>query len=224
MFIKKLLEVGVDKIAKPENCIINGDHNYPPKSIEDVELFKAVRSKSEELGIKNIYDKGEGIGHVVNVEKGHILPGKVFVHVDPQASNAGGIGAFFTNGGRLGSAPYEAYALGEITVRVPETLRIEINGKLGRNISSRDIWFHILNDIGPDSAYGMVIEFAGTTIDEMSIEQRMVLCGNVMYAGADGAIMQSDSKTQQWFKENFNIDVETIKADDDAKYEKNIKI
>jgi len=209
------------KIAKPENCIINGDHNTPAQTIADVELFKSVRTTAKQLGIEKVYDR-EGIGHVVNIEKGDIVPGKAFVHMDPQAALAGRIGAFYTNGGRLGSYFLEAVALGEITVCVPGTIMVEINGALPYNVMSRDIWFHVLNDIGPDGAHGIVIEFSGSTIDKMCIEQRMVLCGNAGFAGADGAIIQADSETQKWYKENFNLDVNTIKGDEDAVYKKTL--
>ncbi|OCT12145.1 hypothetical protein A8709_30295 [Paenibacillus pectinilyticus] len=211
-----LTKIGA-KIAKPENVIINGDHNTPPQSTADVELFKSVRAKAEELGIKKVYDR-EGIGHVVNIEKGDIVPGRAFVNADPQAALAGGVGALYTNGGRKGGMVLEAFALGELTICVPSTIKIEINGTLPHNVVSRDIWFQVLNDLGPAGAFDSIIEFSGSTIDQMDIEQRMVLCGSVGFCGADGAIMQSDEKTQLWYKDNFDIDVQTIKSDDDASY------
>lgn len=218
---KQLSVLGVDKIAKPENCILNGDHSIPHQTAADVELFKSVRKIAAQLGINKVYDR-EGIGHVVNIEKGDVAPGKVFVHMDPQAMIAGGVGAYYTNGGRFGSTQWEAFALGHITVCVPGTFKIVINGKLPSNVVSRDVWFKILNDIGPDAAYGMVIEFSGSTIDEMCIEQRMVLCGSASYAGADSAIIKADEKTQQWFKENFRINIDTIEGDEDAGYAKEL--
>jgi 3-isopropylmalate/(R)-2-methylmalate dehydratase large subunit len=210
---------GAKGFARPENCILNGDHNTPPQSISDIELFKAARRTREKTGVK-LYDRGEGIGHIVNVEKGDILPGKAFVHFDPQASCAGGIGAFFTNGGRYGSTIFEGYACGEMTLRVPETIKVEINGVLGENLTSRDVWFRVLGDLGPDCALGMVIEFAGTCIDRMPVEQRMVLCGSVTYSGADGGIIKSDRKTRQWFQEELGLDAEMIESDGDAVYER----
>lgn len=215
---QQLSMIGAD-IARPGKCIVNGDHNTPPQSIKDVELFKSVRQAAGKLGIKKVYDR-EGIGHVVNIEKGDIVPGRTFVHMDPQATLAGGIGAFYTNGGRFGSTFLEAFALGEITVCVPGTLKVEISGELAPFIRSRDIWFKVLNDIGPDGAHGQVIEFQGSAIDEMEIEQRMVLCGSAGFAGADGAIIAADEKTRQWFREQLDLDVTTIQGDSDAAYER----
>jgi 3-isopropylmalate/(R)-2-methylmalate dehydratase large subunit len=209
-------------LAKPKDLIMNGDHNQPAQNVSDVELFKSVRATAKAMGIEKVYDR-EGIGHVVNIEKGDILPGKAFVHVDPQAALAGGIGAYYTNGGRLGGYFLEAAALGEITVCVPGTIKVEINGALRPHIMSRDIWFKVLNDIGPDGAHSMIIEFTGTAIDGMCIEQRMVLCGSVGFAGADGAIIKSDKATQKWFKENFKLDVDAIQGDGDASYAKVLK-
>jgi 3-isopropylmalate/(R)-2-methylmalate dehydratase large subunit len=95
--VKKLIEaIGASEIKFPEHCILNGDHNIPHQSADDVRLFQSVRETARTLGIDSVYDR-EGIGHVVNIEKGRILPGSVFIHMDPQAANAGGIGALFTN-------------------------------------------------------------------------------------------------------------------------------
>jgi len=223
MIRDRLSSIGYNRISNPENCILNGDHNIPPQSIDDIELFKSSRAIAEQLGITHIYDRGEGIGHVVNVEKGHVIPGKVFVNQDPLSTNAGGIGALFTNGGRLGGTLFEAFALGQITVCVPGTIKIEINGELGHNVMARDIWFQVLNDLGPDGAHCMVLEFAGSAIQAMCIEERMLLCGGAENTGADGAMIASDAKTQEWFKKNFDIKVETIQGDEDAVYARVLK-
>lgn len=205
----------------PERWIFNGDHNTPARTQEDLQLFRDVRQMAEGAGVTKIYDK-EGIGHVVNLEKGDIVPGTLFVHSDPQATLAGGVGAYYTNGGRLGSCVMEAYATGAITLCVPDTYRIEINGKLPENVCGKDVWMKVLSDIGPDGALGMILEYAGTAIDEMSVESRMILCGSAGFCGSDGAILQSDEKTQAWYKDNFGIDVETIKSDPDAHFAKTL--
>ncbi len=213
----QLKRLGLDSIANPEKCILNGDHNTPHQSEEDVILFREVREKANQLGIEKIYEH-QGIGHVVNVEKGDILPGAAFVHMDPQSTNAGGIGAYYTNGGRLGGNWIEAFAFGELTICVPGTLRIEINGQLPSGVTGRDVWFKVLNDLGPAGAHAMFLEFCGSTIEDMNIEDRMVLCGSAGFCGADGAIIQSDARTREWFKVNFGRDVETLLADPGATY------
>ena len=203
--------------AHPERWIFNGDHNTPARTQEDIKLFRDVRQLAESAGVTKIYDR-EGIGHVVNLEKGDILPGTLFVHSDPQATLAGGVGAYYTNGGRLGSCVMEAYATGQITLCVPETFRIEINGALPDNVTGKDVWMRVLRDIGPDGAFGMMLEYSGTAIDAMSVESRMILCGCAGFCGSDGALTQSDEKTQAWYRDNFGIEVETLRADPDARY------
>ena len=207
--------------AHPERWIFNGDHNTPARTQDDLKLFRDVRQMAESVGVTKIYDT-EGIGHVVNLEKGDIVPGSLFVHSDPQATLAGGVGAYYTNGGRLGSCVMEAYATGQITLCVPDTCRIEINGKLPDNVCGKDVWMKVLGDIGPDGAFGMMLEYGGTAIDEMSVESRCVLCGSAGFCGSDGALLQSDGKTQAWYKDNFGIDVETLYADPDANYAKKV--
>ena len=205
----------------PERWIFNGDHNTPARTQDDLKLFRDVRQMAEGVGVKKIYDK-EGIGHVVNLEMGDILPGTLFVHSDPQATLAGGVGAYYTNGGRLGSCVMEAYATGQITLCVPETFRIEINGELPANICGKDVWMKVLGDIGPDGAFGCILEYSGTAIDAMSVESRMILCGSAGFCGSDGAILQSDEKTQAWYRDNFGIEVETIRSDPDAHFVKTL--
>lgn len=214
--------IGVDGYKKLDHMIYNEDHNNPPQEAAVIEEFKQARASAEKLGMK-VYAH-EGIGHVVNVEQGDITPGCLFVHFDPQAANAGGIGALYTNGGRLGSSFIESMALGTLTIRVPETLRIVINGKLNPYVTGRDIWIYIQDLLGPAAAYGMVIEFAGSTVKGLSIEDRMILCGNVSYAGADTAIIAADEKTKQWYQEVAGIDVEMIDDDEDAQFERIIEI
>ena len=161
---------------------------------------------------------------MVNIEKGDILPGTAFVHMDPQSTNAGGIGAYYTNGGRLGGNWMEAFATGELTICVPGTIKIEINGQLPSGVTARDVWFKVLNDLGPAGAHAMFLEFSGSAIDTMNIEDRMVLCGSAGFCGADGAIIQSDARTQQWFKDNFDRNVETLSADPAASYAEDLSI
>lgn len=205
--------------AHPERWIFNGDHNTPARSIADVELFRDVRQMAESAGVTKIYDT-EGIGHVVNIEKGEISPGDLVVHSDAQAALCGGIGALCTTGGRFGSCVMEAYATGKMIICVPETIKIEINGKLDPRVYGKDVWMKVLSDIGPDGALGAILEYTGTAINDMSIESRMVLCGSAGFAGAEGAILQSDEKTVAWFKENYNRDVEMIQSDADAVFSK----
>ncbi|CAN5325199.1 hypothetical protein BH10PSE12_BH10PSE12_01760 [soil metagenome] len=93
----RLKALGLAGPARPEKCIINCDHNVPPQNEDDVQLLKKVQEAATRLGITKVYVR-EGLGHVVNVEKGDLRPGVAFVHMDPQATNAGGVGAFYTNG------------------------------------------------------------------------------------------------------------------------------
>lgn len=216
VFPKSMMNAGLP-FAHPENCIVNGDHNVPFKNQADVALARGVKALGKELGVTRIYDR-EGIGHVVNVEKGDIGPGTLFAHFDPQAMTAGGVCALFTNGGRFGGSIMEAFAMGEMTLRVPETVRIIVDGELPEYVSGRDIWQATLNLIGPDGAAGKVIEYCGTTVDSLPIEQRMILCCNDAFASADGALVGSDAVTQKWFKDNFNRDVCTLCSDPDAEF------
>lgn len=218
MYLDAAEKISGKKVSNGQKYIYNEDHNSPPVKAESIQFFKDERKRARDVGA-TCYCR-EGIGHVVNVEQGDILPGKVFIHFDPQASNAGGIGAFYTNGGRFGGHVVEAMAFDEITLCVPETIKIVIDGTLKPYISAKDVWFAVQNDLGPDGAIGAVVEFDGTAIEAMEIDQRMILCGEISYVGADTALIRSDAKTCAWYKNNFNIDADEISGDADAQYAK----
>lgn len=216
--LKLAEKISGKKITDGSNYVYNEDHNSPPVDPASIDFFKGERKLAKSVGAR-CYIR-EGIGHVVNVEKGEILPGQVVAHFDPQAANCGGVGAFYTNGGRFGGNIVEAMAFHELTICVPETIKVIIDGELKPYISAKDVWFTVQNDIGPDGAIGAVVEFDGTAIENMEIDQRMILCGEISYVGADSALIKSDARTVAWYKDNFNIDAVEIAADEDAKYTK----
>ncbi|MDO4328136.1 MAG: aconitase family protein [Lachnospiraceae bacterium] len=216
MYMDAAEKISGKKISNGNKYIYNEDHNSPPVNADSIRFFKDEHKRAKDIGA-TCYCR-EGIGHVVNVEQGDIMPGKVFVHFDPQASNAGGVGAFYTNGGRFGGHVVEAMAFDEITLCVPETIRVVIDGQLKPYISAKDVWFAVQNELGPDGAIGAVVEFDGSAIEAMDIDQRMILCGEISYVGADTALIKSDAKTCTWYKENFGIEAEEISGDSDAQY------
>lgn len=216
--IKRALKnLDIEKILHPEKVVIFFDHNQPAKTVACAELYKSVREGVKELGIKHFYAM-KGIGHVLLAELGLARPGMFIVHGDPHAATLGGIGSFATNGGRYGSTPDEILATGELTIRVPETLQCNVISGLGKGVMSRDIWQHLIGDLGPDGAIGKVIEYTGPAIRKISIDGRMTICNPVIFAGAETGIVNPDEKTIDWVKERTNEPFKALKSDSDAEY------
>jgi len=212
-----LKNLGIERILHPEKVMIFFDHNQPAKTVECAELYKSVREGVQDLGIKHFYAM-KGIGHIVLAEYGLARPGMLIVHGDPHAATVGGIGAFVTNGGRYGSTPDEILATGEITIRVPETLECKVTGNLGKGVMSRDIWQHLIGEIGPDGAIGRVIEYDGPAIQKLSIDSRMTICNPVVFAGAETGIVNPDKETVDWVKERTTEPFDLLSSDSDAEY------
>ena len=177
----------------PERIIALLDHWAPAPSVEAAEIHKTCRELVERYGIQNWYDMRDGICHQILPEKGHVAPGDVIVGTDSHTTTYGAFGAFSTGIGTTDMAV--VFATGNLWFRVPETLRIEISGKMPEWVMSKDIILKILGDIGADGATYEAMEFSGDTIHLTSIDGRMTLCNMSIEGGAKNGIIEPDQKT-----------------------------
>lgn len=205
---------GVDKLKNPERIVLSIDHLCPPKTAEEEEVHIRTRAWSEKYGVK-LYE-GYGIGHQVVIDLGLVRPGMFYAHHDTQVTGAGGIGAF-----AVGTLPLlEIYTRGKTWLKVPETIRYNINGKLPKGVMSRDVMHRIVGEIGPDGALYKVMEFGGSTVAEMSIDGRITICNMANHAGAKAAIVNPDEKTLEYVKSVTEEPFEAVTSDPDSVYEK----
>ncbi|HEY73809.1 MAG TPA: 3-isopropylmalate dehydratase large subunit, partial [Thermoflexia bacterium] len=167
------------------------------------------------------YDIGEGICHQVLPEQGHAWPGAVIVGSDSHTPTHGAFGAFSAGIGRTEAAA--VMATGKIWLRVPESVRIVVSGKLPERVSAKDLILHIIGDLRADGANYCSVEFAGETIREMSIAGRMVLTNMAAEMGAKNGVVEPDEKTRTWLKGRVTHEYEEIFADPDASYKRVIE-
>ncbi|HHH80195.1 MAG TPA: 3-isopropylmalate dehydratase large subunit, partial [Thermoplasmatales archaeon] len=215
---KVFKEVGVSHVWDPSRIVIVLDHRVPANTIKAAEAHKSIREFVEEQGIKHFYDVGVGICHQVLPEKGFVRPGMLIVGTDSHTTTYGAFGAFSTGIGATEMAG--VWATGKLWLKVPETFRMIVNGKLSDMVMAKDVILHIIGGIGADGANYKAIEFYGETIDDFSVASRMTVSNQAMEAGAKVAIIPPDRKTIGYIKERTSKEVKSVFADEDAEYEK----
>ncbi|MBN1658119.1 MAG: 3-isopropylmalate dehydratase large subunit [Anaerolineae bacterium] len=213
---KTFRKIGVQRVADPNMNVIILDHVVPAANETYAQSHKETREFVRQQGIDAFYDIGEGICHQVLPEHGHALPGMLIVGSDSHTPSHGALGAFAAGIGRTEAAA--VMATGEIWLRVPESMRIVVDGALPHHVSAKDLALRIIGDIGADGADYRSVEFAGPGIEAMSIASRLVLCNLAAEMGAKNAYVAPDHLTRQWLAGRTRIEYETILPDPDATY------
>ncbi len=209
-------KIGVARVAVPEMSVIVLDHVVPAADETYAAHHKAIRQFVAEQGISAFYDVGEGICHQVLPEKGHAWPGALIVGSDSHTPTHGAFGAFAAGIGRTEAAA--VLATGEIWLRVPESMRIEIDGTLPERVSAKDVVLRIIGDVGAAGADYLSVEFSGTAVAQMSVASRMVLTNMAAEMGAKNAVVEPDETTRAWLRGRVPHAYEEVHADWGASY------
>ncbi len=212
------------KLWDPSKIVILPDHGVPNKDISVATLVKRLLDFAKAKGIKNVFsiETGTyGVCHTMLPEEGFVRPGEVIIGADSHTCQAGALGAFSTG---LGSTELgNVFATGKIWLKVPETLKIEVNGKLPKDVMAKDIFLRVVGDIGVDGALYMAMEWTGSTIEALSIDERMTLTNMAIEAGAKSGIIAPDKKTIDYVKARTKVKFTPVYSDPDAKYAKVLK-
>ncbi len=194
--VKAFKDMGVDRVWDPGRIIIPFDHLVPANNETTALLQKELREWAASQGISHLYDVGEGICHQVMAENGFALPGKVVVGADSHSCTYGAFGAFGTGVGATDIA--EVYASGKLWFKVPETIKVTVDGGFPRGITAKDVALRVVKGIRTDGAAYKALEFYGPTIQEMSMAGRMTLCNMAIEMGAKAGIVPPDAKTKAY--------------------------
>jgi len=219
LVLRSFREIGARRIWDPRKVVMLFHHRIPANTIKTAEGHKEVRTFARSEALPNFYDLGEGICHQVLPEKGHVLPEMLIVGTDSHTTTYGALGAFATGIGATEMAA--VWATGEIWLKVPETMRIHLRGKLPAHVWSKDVILHIIGSLGSDGADYKCVEFVGDTVSRMSIASRMVLSNMSIEMGAKAGICYPDRKTQDWLstrttrKVEMDTSCQTGKADEE---------
>ncbi|MCS7122060.1 MAG: 3-isopropylmalate dehydratase large subunit [Archaeoglobaceae archaeon] len=215
--IKQLKEIGFWRAASVTHFFI--DHAAPSPRRELSNDQKNIMDFA--LSIKADFNPvGEGIIHQVMVEK-YVKPGDLIVGADSHSCTYGALGAFGTGMGSTDVAV--SIALGKNWFRVPESFRVEVDGKLKKGVFAKDIILKIIKDIGADGADYKALEFHGDCIKNLDVESRLTIANMAIECGAKAGLFETDEKTREYLAYLGRIsDFKEIKADKEVDYEKEI--
>jgi 3-isopropylmalate/(R)-2-methylmalate dehydratase large subunit len=186
----KLKELGVG-IWDTSKVVLVADHYTPAVDADSANILSLTRKFATLHQIHNFYD-GEGICHVILPERGHMKPGLFAVGGDSHSPSGGAYGAFMVGIGATEMAG--VLATSEIWVRVPATIRVEWNGALSRGVVAKDILLKLCATLGMNNDY-KVIEYAGSTVAAMSMNERLTLSNMAAELGAKTGIIAPDATT-----------------------------
>lgn len=196
--VESFNKIGTEKVWDSSKIVIPFDHQVPADSLDSANNHIFMRNFVKEQNIENFYDVNEGVCHQILPEKGHVLPGTLIVGADSHTCTYGALGSFSTGIGSTDMAM--VLSTGQLWFKVPETIRFNVEGKLKENVSAKDVILNIIGQVGADGASYKSCEFAGETISEMNISQRMVLSNMAIEMGGKTGIIEPDTKTYQYLE------------------------
>ena len=188
--------LGVDKVKYPERLAIALDHAVPAPTTVHAQNHAETRKFVEEQGVTNFFEVGRGICHQVLSEEAIILPGQLILGADSHTTHYGWMGAFGAGVGR--SEVAAIWATGELWLRVPESIKIVVNGELPHGVTSKDLCLRIIGDLKADGGLYASVEFHGSAISKMSLESRMVIPNMMAEFGVKNAWLSPDEQVFEW--------------------------
>lgn len=219
--IKEFRRLGIEKVKQLNKIVIVLDHVVPASTEKYAQNHKVIREFVEEQGIPNFFDVQNGICHQVFAENGFAMPGKLILGADSHTTSYGAFGAFSVGIGRSEAA--SVWATDEIWLRVPETIRVEIEGKLPPMVYAKDVILRIIGEGGADRANYKAVEFAGQAVHDFTLASRVVLANMAAEMGAKNGYFFPDEKTFSWLEERAKDKYKPVLSDADADYEAVLK-
>ena len=215
-------KMGVGSVWDRSKVALVASHFAPAKDIASAGMLTAMRRFAAEQEVEHFFDVGRGgIEHILLPEEALALPGQVIIGADSHSCTYGALGCFSTG---VGSTDLAAvWALGEIWLKVPESMKIVYTGRPGPWVVGKDLILHVISRIGDDGARYMAMEHTGPALEHVSMESRLTLTNMAIEAGAKSGIIEPDQVTLDYVAarqadtgRHTHFDV--LRADDDAHY------
>ena len=230
------------KVRQPNLTLAVADHNVPTsdrsKGISDEESklqVETLEKNCDEFGIKlfGMNDKRQGIVHIIGPEQGFTQPGSIIVCGDSHTATHGAFGSLAFG---IGTSEVEhVLATQTLVQKKSKNFRIKVDGKLSIGVTSKDVILQIIGKIGTAGGTGYVIEYAGSLISSLSVEQRMTICNMTIEGGARAGLIEPDQKIFDYLKgrpmapkkENWDKALDywsKLKSDNDASFDKEVTL
>ncbi|MEN6499012.1 MAG: 3-isopropylmalate dehydratase large subunit [Rectinema sp.] len=215
--VKSFYELGGTRVAHPERITFVFDHYSPAPSIKAADNHKQMREFCAKMGIEALFDIGKGVCHQVLIENGFVAPGSLVVETDSHTTTLGALGAFGTGVGATDMALI--LRNGSLWFRVPEVMHIVFDGALKPGVMAKDLILHVIGVLKQDAAIYKCVEFSGSTVSALPVEERLVLCNMSVEMGAKCAYIQPDQKTWDYLaKYGITHAVRDVSTDPDYRY------
>ena len=230
--IRPFEQMGATQVWDKSKIVIPIDHWVPASSEASAKLHHSIRKFVEKHDLPHFYDIGNhGICHQILVEEGFVLPGDLVTGTDSHTNMAGALGAF-----AVGIGPTEqaaVFATGDIWLKVPPTIKIEVSGRISFPVGGKDIILESLRQLTTEGGAYKAIEFGGSAIEQLEMYQRFTLSNMTTELGAKAGVIPADEETVRWLralpdvKNGRRDQIERhagLRADEGAQYERTITI
>ena len=212
---EKFEEMGFKKLWDPDKVVLIYDHLVPASQLDDTRHFHVGDAFAEKYGMKNVH-RSDGICHQLMTEAGYVKPGNIVFGTDSHTTTYGCVGAFSSGIGYTEMA--SILGTGTMWIKVPETIKVVIDGELPANVMSKDVILRLIGDLGADGATYRALEFTGSAVKNMSVASRMTIANMAIEAGAKCALFTPDEKTAEYCEIELNDFQKSLVGDEDAKY------
>lgn len=217
--IKEFEKIGVDGVFDRERVLLVPDHYTPNKDIKSAELAKTVREFARAQDITHYYEVGcVGVEHALLPEQGVVGAGDLIIGADSHTCTYGALGAFSTGVGSTDAGV--GMATGKAWFKVPESILFKIEGELAPGVTGKDVILHIIGLIGVDGALYCAMEFTGSAIASMSMEERLTMSNMAIEAGGKAGLIEVDDVTRAYLDGRVERPYTEYHSDPDAVYAK----
>jgi 3-isopropylmalate/(R)-2-methylmalate dehydratase large subunit len=217
-----LERMGAGTVFDRDKVVMVADHFMPAKDVRSAELQKRLREWSHEHGV-HFFDQGRGgIEHAVLIEEGFVVPGMMIPGGDSHTCTYGAVGAFGTG---LGSTDIAGcLALGELWMSVPGTIRVELSGALDGFVTGKDVILAVLAEVGVDGGNGTVLEFAGSGVAKLPMDDRRAAANMAVETGAETGLFPADAVTAAYLEGRTDRRWEALESDSDAEFVRTVRV
>ncbi|MFO7937472.1 MAG: 3-isopropylmalate dehydratase large subunit [Kiritimatiellia bacterium] len=214
-------EFGADaKVFDKEKIVIIPDHYIFTKDEKAHRNIDTLTEFVKEQNLPYYYppktEKYCGVCHVALPELGHVRPGETIFGTDSHTCTHGALGAFATGIGNTDAG--FIMGTGKLLVKVPETIRFVLDGEMPDYLSAKDLILHMIGDTGVAGATYCAMEFTGSAISSLSIDERCTICNMAVEAGAKNGIIVPDDKTFDFVKAHTDKPFKAVYSDPDAEF------
>lgn len=220
--IKTVREIA-DRVFDADKVVLVPDHYVPNKDIKSAQQAKIVRDFAREQGISHYYEVGcMGVEHALLPEQGVVVPGDLIIGADSHTCTYGALGAFSTGVGSTDAGV--GMAVGKAWFKVPETILFKVEGQLAPGVTGKDVILHIIGKIGVDGALYKAMEFTGSAIESLSMDERMTISNMAIEAGGKAGLMPVDDVARAYLEGRAERPYVEYASDVDAQYAQVIEI